>query len=402
MRYKGKAGTLALLATMVLAARLNGGVCAAEPTASALSENFGSCSTFLLKRDDALVVGHNLDTGGIKLQPGMIVVNKRDVEKESRTWLDLTSNEKPGNRFRWVSKYGSITGNAMGREFPDGGLNEAGLVVCEMTLGDTEFIKDDTLPQIFMVQWIQFLLDTCKSVDEVVRHAKQTALSGWPGAWHFFTTDATGNVAVIEYLEGKAVIYRGDSLPIPLLCNTPYSEELKRIRKYWGFGGLKRISKSDSEPRFVTAGRMLKTDDASEPAAQYAFSILDRIGKIAMWSIVYDIPNRSIAFHTPVAPEVRRLSMKDLDFSCDTPALAMDINSDLSGDVRAALRPWTPEMNRSFIAKDVERIARTAPWFVELLASQGVSMEAFTERLATYPESTKCRTEAPERTEMGP
>ena len=64
-----------------------------------------ACSTFLLKRSDALLVGHNLDQPNIPMQPGMVVVNKRGFEKEARTWLDLTSNEKPGKRLRWVSKY---------------------------------------------------------------------------------------------------------------------------------------------------------------------------------------------------------------------------------------------------------------------------------------------------------
>jgi len=355
--------------------------------------NLQGCATFLLKRNDALLVGHNLDQPQEKMQPGMIIVNKRGIEKEARTWLDLTSNEKPGKRIRWLSKYGSITCNAMGREFPDGGMNEKGLVVCEMTLEGTQLAKakGDGIPEIFLVQWIQYLLDTCKSVEEVMQSAKNIALTGWQNAWHFFVADASGNAAVIEYLEGEAVIYTGDALPIPVLCNSRYAQELKQIKAYRGFGGRKRISKSDPEPRFLFAANMLKNDNTSQQAARYAFSILNRLDTCTRWSIVYDITNRRIEFRTSVARNIRSLSLSELDFSCETPAMAMDINSNLSGDVRAVLQPCTTDMNREFVTKDIERISRMSPWLVQMLSSQGVTKQIFIDRLATYPESTKCR-----------
>jgi choloylglycine hydrolase len=354
------------------------------------SHNMQGCSTFLLKREDALLVGHNLDQPQEKMQPGMIVVNKRGIKKEARTWLDMTNNEKAGRRIRWSSKYGSITCNAMGREFPDGGMNEKGLVVCEMTLAGTEFVKGDGIPEIFMVQWIQYLLDTCKSLEEVIQIANNIALTGWQNAWHFFVADATGKAAVIEYLEGKPVIYTGDSLPIPVLCNIRYAQELKQIKAYRGFGGTKRISKSDSEPRFLFAAHMLKTDDSSKPATRYAFSILNRLDTCTRWSIVYDIANRRIEFRTSVARNIRSLSMSAFDFSCAAPAMAMDINSNSRGDVRAALKPCTTDMNRDFVKKDIDRISRMSPWLVQMLSSRGVTKEIFIDRLATYPESTKC------------
>ena len=38
-----------------------------------------SCSTFMLRTDDAFLIGHNLDSG--REVPGTIVINKRNVQK---------------------------------------------------------------------------------------------------------------------------------------------------------------------------------------------------------------------------------------------------------------------------------------------------------------------------------
>ena len=56
----------------------------------------------------------------------------------------------------WTSKYGSATFNQYGREFPMGGMNEAGLVVESMMLFETEYPLPDTRSGIDPTQWIQY------------------------------------------------------------------------------------------------------------------------------------------------------------------------------------------------------------------------------------------------------
>jgi len=85
------------------------------------------CSTFMLKGEDCHIYGHNLDSGSPV--PGLVVINKRNIMKESRTWRELTTGKKDESiSFQWTSKFGSVTFNPFGREFPDGGMNEAGLI----------------------------------------------------------------------------------------------------------------------------------------------------------------------------------------------------------------------------------------------------------------------------------
>jgi choloylglycine hydrolase len=51
---------------------------------------------------------------------GTIIVNKRNVSKTALLYSDATGCQP----VKWTSKYGSITFNQNGREFPFSGINE--------------------------------------------------------------------------------------------------------------------------------------------------------------------------------------------------------------------------------------------------------------------------------------
>ena len=78
-----------------------------------------ACTTFCIDDGEKLVFGRNYDWG---IGVGLVMVNKRGL---SKTALLFSPTEVPA---RWVSKYGSVTFNQYGREFPTGGINEKGLV----------------------------------------------------------------------------------------------------------------------------------------------------------------------------------------------------------------------------------------------------------------------------------
>lgn len=396
------------------------------PWMTALSPPACACSTFMIRHGDTLLVGHNLDERGTGSWPGLVIVNQRGVAKQARTWSDIGRDTIPAGRLGWVSKYGSITTNGFSRELPDGGMNEAGLVVCEMTLAETCFVEDDRLPPMFMMQWIQYLLDTCGSVEEVIGSAKSLALDGW--GWHFFIADAQGNAAVIEFLDGKLVIFTGESMPVLVLCNTRYADELSRLKEYVGFGGEKPVSLTKLDrltrlasqgirflkgekprwstdvdvPRFVGAAHRLQTYDPSQSPSKQAFSVLKQLDKYGAtrWSIVYDIKGRRIEFHTSACPTPRYCSMRSFDFSDDGPPLAADINATTTGDIRSLFRPCTREMNRDLVTKVVHRIEEIhgpGPIYLGTKASgQEFTPEQLREWLNTFPSSITGKGDRPE------
>ena len=80
-----------------------------------LAQALPACTTFCLKDDEGLVFGRNYDW---HLDHGLVIVNKRNVTKRA---LLIDPEDTPA---RWISKYGSVTFNQYGREFPIGGMVE--------------------------------------------------------------------------------------------------------------------------------------------------------------------------------------------------------------------------------------------------------------------------------------
>ncbi len=126
-----------------------------------------ACSTFKLQKGNALLYGHNLNQPGINV-PGQIFINKRGVFKIGRSLSEMvTKDGKNPSGLSWISRYGSVAFSTFGKDMPDGGLNEARLYIWEMS-NDTEYPKKPALPKLSQMNWMQYVLDSFSTTDEVV------------------------------------------------------------------------------------------------------------------------------------------------------------------------------------------------------------------------------------------
>src|SRR5687768_16413111 len=105
-----------------------------------------ACTTCLFTHNGHHYFGRNYEwiTGN-----GALIVNPRSLQKQSL-------ETKTGKQTEWISRYGSITFNQYGREFPTGGMNEEGLVVELMWLDETRYPAADDRPAMQVLQWIQY------------------------------------------------------------------------------------------------------------------------------------------------------------------------------------------------------------------------------------------------------
>ena len=355
-----------------------------------LASNAVPCSTFMLKKGEVLIVGHNLDENSFI--PGCIVVNNRGVTKKGITFEELRTGKKDVSPpLTWTSKYGSITYNPFGRDFPDGGLNEAGLYIGEMSLNETRFPEDETKPKIFMSLWMQYVLDNFESVEQVIKSTDEIMLEGW--AWHFFIVDSKGSAAAIKFIDGKTLIYRDNKLPVKALCNSIYPNEMKQLAEYEGFGGEEPVVLEDRKtPRFVHAAHMLKkfSPDKDSPV-DYGFDILQSLERGAtQWSVVYDVNNMRAYFRTVKARKIRYVDYNSFDFSCDTPAKMMDIHADLEGNIVDAFSDYTSELNRNFVKTAIENLTAEKPDIEEFFAPGERTPQDLIDNFASFTEQTKC------------
>ena len=302
-----------------------------------------ACSTFLLSKNGQHVFGRNYDwvTGN-----GMIVVNAKGLKKSSFI--------QSGKAASWISKYGSISFNQCGKEFPHGGMNEKGLVVELMWLQGTKYPANDNRAAMNELQWIQYQLDNCSTIDEVLATDKAIRIDRDNAApLHYLIADANGNAATIEFLGGKMIVHRGKDLSYPVLTNTPYSEALQQTKsKKGGYG-------DNSLDRFATACNMVQqfqSLNTKQNAVDYAFNILGKVSQrdYTKWSIVYDITGRQIHFTTSEQTGRKSISLKAFDFNCKDNGLYLNLNSPGAGTARNKLSPLNVSTNQKFIEQSAK------------------------------------------------
>jgi penicillin V acylase-like amidase (Ntn superfamily) len=182
-----------------------------------------ACTTFIVGDSGRQLFGRNYDW---HFSDGYIMVNKKGVRKKAY----LSAEEPEGQPAAWTSRFGSITFNQFGREFPQGGMNEAGLVIESMSLMSTKFPDADGRPYVRSANlWRQYILDTCASVKDVIASDSRIRIS-YDAAkgigTHFLVLDNEGDAAVIEFLNGVMVAYTGDALPMRVLSNRTYEASL--------------------------------------------------------------------------------------------------------------------------------------------------------------------------------
>jgi choloylglycine hydrolase len=240
--------------------------------------------------------------------------------------------------------------------------------------------------------WMQYLLDSFETVEQVVQSASEVVLDGW--GWHFFTADKNGGHASIEFIDGRVMVNSGQEMPFPLLCNSIYSKELEGLKTYQGFGGAKPIDVEDSGiPRFVRGIYLLKhyTPSQSLSPVDYSFRILENIAlSDNKWKYVFDWSNRKVYYRTANNHKVRSLSLFELDFSGESPSRMIDIDAGKGGSVVDQLKEYTKETNEDFVTKAIKTLEIHVPVFRNFL-SPGGSPQILIKQLTTYPETTVCR-----------
>lgn len=314
-----------------------------------------ACSTFLLNKDGQLVFGRNYDwvTGN-----GAVMINARGVKKTSFA----PDSEKA---ITWVSGCGSVTFNQYGKEFPHGGMNERGLVVELMWLAESTYPGADDRAAMNELQWIQYQLDNCATVSEVIATDSVIRISRQNAApLHYLVADANGDAATIEFINGQMKVHRGKDLPNPVLTNTVYADALRQVEQQGSNG---RNYGDNSVDRFATACRMVQqfqTTTTKEPAVEYAFSILDKIaqGSFTKWRIVYDITNRQVQFITHDRQQRKTLSFTAIDFTCTNATQHFPLNSHQNGNIAKAFSPLSFEQNKALI----EQSARESKSRIEI------------------------------------
>jgi choloylglycine hydrolase len=136
---------------------------------------------------------------------------------------------------RWTSRYGSVVATAFDIGTADG-LNEAGLVANMLYLTESEYPAVPPKPgsaPMSITAWSQYFLDNFATVAGVVAAVRAKPLyvvavmspEGAEGTVHVSISDATGDSAVFEHVDGALTIHHDRAYNV--MTNSPtYDRQL--------------------------------------------------------------------------------------------------------------------------------------------------------------------------------
>ncbi len=278
----------------------------------------------------------------------------------SNLWVfprGMARNGEAGPRsLEWTTKYGSLVVSGYDIATVDG-MNEAGLVANMQWLVSSAYPEDDgATPQLSMSLWAQYFLDNYATVAEAVAdlaanpfHVVTKDVPMQPGRLttvHLSLSDASGDSAILEWLDGELVIHHGPEFNV-MTNDPPYDQQLALIGYWQGVNPREMLpGTTRAADRFVRArtyiDMVVQSDDPREAAAA-AFSVIRNVSvpygistpdspnlSTTRWRVVADQKDRLFYVESAISPNVFWVDLKNLDFSEGSDVRWLDLKMDMS------------------------------------------------------------------------
>ncbi|MCK9512848.1 MAG: linear amide C-N hydrolase [Pigmentiphaga sp.] len=283
------------------------------------------------------------------LDEQIITARSMDWKEDIATnlWIFPRGMERSGeagpDSLRWISKYGSVIASGYDISTTDG-LNEAGLSASVLWLVESEYPEFPSgKPGLSIAAWAQYVLDNFATVAEAVAVLEQEPFTlvtdKVPGqdrlaTLHLAISDATGDSAIIEYIDGKQVIHHGPQYPV--MTNSPAFSEQLALNTYWQeIGGTVFLPGTNrAADRFARAAFYVeaipKVADPVETLAS-VFSVIRNVSvpfgistpdhpniSSTRWRTVADQKRLHYFFESALTPNVFWVDLHQVDFSEQT------------------------------------------------------------------------------------
>jgi choloylglycine hydrolase len=291
-------------------------------------------------------------------------------DMDTNLWLYPRGLERTSNTptpFNWKSKYGSVVTTIYEGAAADG-MNEKGLVANLLYLPESKYppeSADDKRPTLPNSAWVQYVLDTYATTAEAVEGLRKEefrmvaikAPTGEPGTVHLSISDASGDSAIFEYLDGKLVIHHGKQYQV--MTNSPTFDQQLSLMNYWkDVGGAIMLPGTNrASDRFVRASYYInEAKQSADPreAVATVFSVMRNVSvpigiklpgrpNIAdtLWLTVSDQKNKVYYYQSTNSPSIIWARFADLNFKegSGPRKLQLDGNPDVAGDQTRNFKP---------------------------------------------------------------
>mgnify|MGYP001217586130 CR=1 FL=1 len=313
----------------------------------------GACSR-ILSNDNGLAVVVSRTMDWPESTEPILTVLPRGMARNGGVMEEATIVAE--NPAKWTSKYGSLVTTIYGIGTADG-FNERGLAAHMLYLNATNFgERDASKPGLHAGLWAQYLLDNAATVAEAIQLHEQiqivmTENRGYKANVHLALEDASGDSAIIEFVDGKLVVHHGREFRIPT-NDPPYNQQLALLKQH-------DFSKPSSD---LALPGNVKPTDRFQRAAYYA-ALLPKpqnereavAGVLAIarnvsvpfgapykgfgiynteYRTVCDLTNKRYYFELTTSPNVVWADLDKFNLEAGSPVMILNPdNIDLSGNV---------------------------------------------------------------------
>ncbi|RQG90150.1 linear amide C-N hydrolase [Natrarchaeobius halalkaliphilus] len=279
--------------------------------------------------------------------------------------------EVDSNSMTWTSEYGSVIATAYDIATTDG-MNEAGLAANLLWLSESEYPeRGGETPAMSISLWTQYMLDRFATVAEVVAHIRREDVTvvteQVPGddrlaTVHLSLSDATGDSAILEYIDGELVVHHDRDFQV--MTNSPTFDKQLALAEYWEEIGGTVMLPGTNRPadRFARASFYVDAIPQVEDRRTATAGVFGVIRNVSVphgittpdaphisstrWRSVADHKDRIYYFESALAPNAFWVELDELDFSVGSETRALDLGPDQStvyaGDVSDQLQITDP------------------------------------------------------------
>ncbi len=332
---------------------VGGGLIAGAAAWLAMPSPAVACTRVLWNDNElAVVAGRTMDWPE-STEP-ILTVLPRGMERDGgRTGPLVTVADNPAT---WTSKYGSLVTTVYGVGTADG-INERGLAGHMLYLSSTDYgPRDPSKPGVQAGLWLQFVLDNAATVSEALALLETvqivaTEANGHKATVHLAIEDASGDSAILEYIDGKLVVHHGREFKImtndpsydqqlALLAQQDFSQpssdlplpgNVKATDRFQRAAYYAAMLPEPADEREAIAGILAIARNVSVPfgAPYKGFGIYNTEYRTAI-----NLNQKRYYFELTTSPNVIWADLDRFDFSAGAPVMLLDPdNVELSGNV---------------------------------------------------------------------
>lgn len=297
-----------------------------------------------------------------------------DLNAETDFWVFPKGMKRDGgvgaDSITWRSKYGSVIVSFYESLTTDG-VNEAGLAGNLQYLAESDYgnVATRRKPTISVGAWLQYILDnygTVASAVEAMRSDPFTVIvanapNGAPALVHISISDASGDSAILQYVDGKLNIHH--SREYKVMTNSPPYEDQLAINTYWELIGGERMLPGtlSAADRFVRASYTLKASQKFEDRLSSVAAVFSQVRAVGvpfgmthpdlpnisstLWRTVIDHDAKRYYFDSAINPSVIWVDLDKVNLNrrARPMKLRLGIPRDgLAGDVSSKFKPAEP------------------------------------------------------------